>query len=275
MKISEIHYPATIGETVTLLEANPGILLLAGGTEIVGSQTARVIDLPNQVASIARIAELRKTMKTEQFIELGACTTLTGLLTLSKGILPDPLPSLIHSIANQGVRNMATLGGNLCSKRGFMDLWPLLACMDAQVELRSAGWSRWASVSHLCDLEGEPYLPPATLLTRIRIPIYSYNFIFLRKFGSSPLASPARACFVCLANLSGDKIEDFRLAISGMKAFRLRDLEMTVSGRRRSGSKKEMGSFVADYEDAFGSPTWFDGRVFSALVEESFERLYS
>ncbi|MCX7026865.1 MAG: FAD binding domain-containing protein [Spirochaetes bacterium] len=275
MRISEIHYPSTIQETVTLLSANPAILLLAGGTEIVGTQTARVIDLADQVACISRISELRKTMRTEQFIELGACTTLTGLLSLSKGILPEPLPSLIHSIANPAVRNSATLGGNLCVKRGFMDLWPLLSCMEAQVELRAESGTRWASVSHLCGADGRPYLPEASLIARIRIPIYSYNFVFLRKLGSSSLPSPDRACFVCLANLSGDKIVDFRLALSGVKAFRLKDLEMTVSGRRRNTGKKEMGAFVAEYEQAFGSPDWFDSRVFSALVEESFERLYS
>jgi xanthine dehydrogenase FAD-binding subunit len=275
VRISEIHYPSSIQETMSLLSANPGILLLAGGTEIVGTQVARVIEFPGQVASISKIPELRKTMRTEQFIELGACTTLTGLLTLSKGILPDPLPALIRSIANRGVRNIATIGGNLCTKRSFMDLWPLLACMDAQVELRSEGKARWASASHLCGSDGKPYLPEASLLSRIRIPIYSYNFIFLRKFGSSPLPSPGRACFVCLANLSGDKIEDFRLAISGSQAFRLKDLEMTINGRRRNGGKKEMENFVAGYEQAFGNPDWFDGRVFSALVEECFEGLYS
>ena len=275
MRISEIHYPSSIQETVVLLSANPGILLLAGGTQIVGSQTSRVIELPSQVASISRIPELRKTMKTEQFIELGACTTLTGLLTLSKGILPDPLPALIRSIANQGVRNLATIGGNLCSKRGFMDLWPLLSCLETQLELRSAGSARWASVSHLCGSDNRPFLPEATLLARIRIPIYNYNFIFLKKYGSYPMPFPGRGCFVCLANLSGDKIEDFRLAISGARAFRLKDLEMTVSGRRRSGGKKEMAGFVSQYREAFGNPDWFDGRVFSALVEESFERIYS
>ena len=50
---------------------------------------------------------------------------------------------------------------------------------------------------------------------------------------------------------------------------------MTVSGRRRSGGKKEMAGFVSQYREAFGNPDWFDGRVFSALVEESFERIYS
>jgi CO/xanthine dehydrogenase FAD-binding subunit len=173
------------------------------------------------------------------------------------------------------VRNLATIGGNLCSKRGFMDLWPLLSCLDAQVELRSVGGSRWASVSHLCGSDGSPFLPEATLLARVRIPVYTYNFIFLRKFGSSPLSFPGRGCFVCLANLQGDKIEDFRLAVSGSRAFRLKDLEMTVSGRRRSGGKREMAGFISDYEEAFGLPDWFDGRIFSTLVEESFERLYS
>lgn len=272
VRVSEIHYPQTVQELTSLLEANPEILLLAGGTEIVGLQSARVISFPDEVASIARLPELRKTIRTERFVETGACTTLTGLLSLSPGSLPIPVPEVIGSIGNLGVRNLATIGGNLCSKRGFMDLWPLLACMDAQVELRSGALARWASLSHLCGPDGLPYLPRATLLSRVRIPLYAYNFVFVRRFGATPLSAD-RACFVCLANVSGEKVEDFRLALAGQKAFRLKDLELQVSGKRLGRGMKDLEGFVADYVEAFGDPEWFSADVFAALVEESFERL--
>lgn len=275
MRISEAYYPATAAETVDLLRANPDILILAGGTEIVGLQTSRVIEFPAQVVSIAKVQEFRKTIRTEQFLELGSCTTLTGLLGLSPGTLPHPIPEVIRSIANHAIRNIATIGGNLCSRNRFMDLWPLLACMDAQVELRSLSGARWASVSHLCGEDGAPFFPRATLLTRIRIPLYSYNFIVYRKLGSTLYPGPGTATFVCLANVEHGKIADFRLAFSGTKAFRLKDREMAISGRKTSSSSREIKNLIDEYGRSFSSQEWFDSRLFISLLEEAFERLFA
>ncbi len=275
MRISEAYNPSTAAEIVELLRENPEIQLLAGGTGIVGSQASRVIEFPAQVASIARVQELRKTVRTEQFLELGSCTTLTGLLTLTPGTLPQPLPSVIGSLANHAIRNVATIGGNLCSRHRFMDLWPFLACMDAQIELKSPAGTRWASVSHLCGEDGNPSFPKATLLARIRIPLYTYNFSFYKKLGPASIPGPETAVFVCMANIERGKIEDFRLAFAGTKAFRLKDREMSIAGRKTSATAKEIAAIVESYALAFSSTEWFDRRLFLSLLEEAFGRLFS
>ena len=275
MRISEAYYPSTSAETLELLSENPDSQLMAGGTEIVGSQTSRVIEFPAQVISIAKVKELKKTVRTEQFLELGSCTTLTGLLSLSAGTLPQPLPDVIRSIGNHAIRNLATIGGNLCSRNRFMDLWPLLACMDAQVELRSSSGVRWASVSHLCGEDGTPFFPKATLLARVRIPLYSYNFIFYKKLGSALYPGPQTASFVCIANIDRGKIADFRLAFSGIKAFRLKDREMAITGKKTTSNPREIQAVIDDYMESFSSQDWFDSHLFLSLLEEAFERLFA
>jgi len=275
VRISEPYYPTSTAEILTLIRANPEIQILAGGTEIVGSQTTRALEFPAQVASIAKVQELRKTIRTEQFIELGCCTTLTGLLSLTPGTLPDPLPEIIDSIANHAIRNVATIGGNLCCRSRFMDLWPYLACMDAQVELKTPSGTRWASVSHLCGEDGKPSFPRIALLSRVRIPLYSYNFIFHRKLGLGQFPGRETASFVCIANIERGKIEDFRLAFAGVQAFRLKDREMSIAGKKTSSASKEVQAIINDYMSAFESQDWFDRRLFLSLLEEAFERLFS
>jgi CO/xanthine dehydrogenase FAD-binding subunit len=274
VRISEVYYPASVAEILDLLRANPEIQILAGGTEIAGSQTSRFLEFPGQVASIAKVQELRKTTRTEQFLELGCCTTLTGLSTLTSGMLPQPLPTVVGSIANRAVRNLATIGGNLCSRTRFMDLWPFLACMDAQVELRSPSGMRWASVSHLCGEDGSLQFPKATILSRVRIPLYSYNFIFFRKLSHSLFPDSDTATFVCLANIESDKIEDFKLAFAGDRAFRLKDREMAIAGKKTGSAPKEVRAVMEDYMDGFSSQDWFDPRLFRSLLEEAFGRLF-
>jgi len=275
VRISEVYFPETIAETLELLHANPELQLMAGGTEIVGTQPTRSIALERQVASIVKIKELRKTVRTEQFLELGSCTTLTGLRSLASGTLPEPLYEVIGGIANHGIRNTATIGGNLCCKTRFMDLWPVLACLDAQIELRSMAGTRWAGVSHLCGDDGTPRFPPATLMSRIRIPLFTYNFIFVRSMGGNALPGPDTATFACMANLGRDKIEDFRLVFSGTKAFRLKEHEMSIDGKRHGLKGRELQSMVDFYTEAFASQDWYDQRLFASLAQEAFERLCS
>jgi CO/xanthine dehydrogenase FAD-binding subunit len=274
VKLSEVFFPQAVAEILELLRKNPDILLIAGGSAIVGSQTSRTIDLPEQVASIAKVQELRKTVRTEQFLEMGACTTFTGILSLAPASLPDPLGPVIRAIGNRGLRNIATIGGNLCCASRFLDLWPFLSCMEAQIEFRSPSGTRWASVSHLCGEDSRPLIPKASLLSRIRIPLYSYDFVYYRKLGASLYPSSDSAMFVCMANISRDKVEDFRLVFSGEKAFRLKDKEMSISGRKTSTPRREIRGFVADYRKAFEEMELFDSRPFTALLEDVFARLF-
>ncbi|MDX9827546.1 MAG: FAD binding domain-containing protein [Spirochaetia bacterium] len=274
MKLSEVFFPHDVDEILELLRKNPEILLMAGGTTIVGSQPSRTIQLPEQVASIAKVQELRKTIRTEQFLEMGACTTFTGILSLAPASLPEPLAEAIRNIGNRGLRNIATIGGNLCCRSRFLDLWPFLSCMEAQVEFRSPSGTRWASVGHLCGEDSRPLIPNASILSRIRIPLYSYDFIYYRKLGNSLYPSSDSAMFVCMANISRDKVEDFRLVFSGDKAFRLKDKEMSISGKKTSTPRREIRGFVAEYKKAFEDMELYDSRPFTALLEDVFGRLF-
>jgi CO/xanthine dehydrogenase FAD-binding subunit len=256
------------------MSRSPDIQIFAGGTEIAGIQTTRSLLLNADVASIARIRELRKTSRTEQYLEVGACTTLTGLLGLSLGILPESLASVIHGVANHAVRNIATVGGNLCSRLRFMDLWPILTCLDCQAEIRSAEGSRWVSLWHFADSEGNPAFPKASLLTRLRIPFRSYNFAFVRKLGAPGYPTAENALFVCLANVSRSKVDDFRLAFAGSRAFRSRELELTVSGRKSALSPREIQTLADAFKESYGHREFFEPRFFASLLEEALEGLF-
>lgn len=273
MKLSEIHYPATIAELLKLLSETPDLMLLAGGTAIAGAQTSRVFDLPGRVASIARMPELRKTIRSEQYLEVGSCTTLTGLLGLAPGLLPAPLPEVIAGIASHAIRNFATIGGNLCVKQRFMDLWPYLACIDAQIELHSATGSRWASASHLADDHGKPALPQGALLSRIRIPFHTYDFIYKITIGRKGYPSARTAQYVLMANRANGKIDSLRLIYAGERAFRSRDLEQLFAGRKLSSNTREISSFKESYLAEFNRSEVGDPTLFKSLLDESFARL--
>jgi hypothetical protein len=77
-----------------------------------------------------------------------------------------------------------------------------------------------------------------------------------------------------MANIARDKVEDFRLVFSGDKAFRLKDKEMSISGKKTSTPRREIRGFVAEYKKAFEEMGLFDPRPFTALLEDVFGRLF-
>ncbi|HUX36948.1 MAG TPA: FAD binding domain-containing protein [Rectinemataceae bacterium] len=232
MVASEIHYPATIAELIDLHRENPSLLLYAGGTEILRERGGRFVDLPPVIALLDGIAELRTIHRTEGFVDLGAGLKISELLAIRKGTLPDPFVRSLRGIATPAIRNLATLGGNLATRRRFMDTWSILACLDATVELRDSAGPRWVNVNRLADEEGKPALPVGTLLTKVRLPLEAWTHSIARKVGNPAWPSDESATFSAIARIEKNIVISLRMAWAGTTAFRFPELEGRVVGLR-------------------------------------------
>jgi len=107
--------PTTVDEVLHELAAHPGeCLLVAGGTDAVPNLKHRLHE-PGRVVSLARVAELRGVRRTGDALELGALTTLAALVR-EPLLRPDHAAVALAAslVASPQVRNMGTLGGNLC-----------------------------------------------------------------------------------------------------------------------------------------------------------------
>ncbi|MCC7264678.1 MAG: xanthine dehydrogenase family protein subunit M [Candidatus Latescibacteria bacterium] len=104
----------------TRLEDLPALLgkrwgpsaVLAGGTDLLDQLKERLIQ-PERVVNIKRIEALRGIQDTGKGLDIGALTTIAQLEKL------DQYPVLAQaasSIATPQLRNMGTLGGNLCQR---------------------------------------------------------------------------------------------------------------------------------------------------------------
>lgn len=89
--------------------------IMAGGTDLLCNMKFGVIK-PRQVISIRSLPELNQvTEDAEGNLQIGACATLTGLVQhpLVAGRHPA-LHAAIKSVGSMHIRNMASIGGNLC-----------------------------------------------------------------------------------------------------------------------------------------------------------------
>lgn len=108
--------PRSLAEGLAVLrDAPPGVRLLGGGTDVVFNMRCRLMT-PDTVLSLKDIPELQGVdVLPDGSLRLGAASRLTDLV--ADPVLRERYPALVkafRAVASRHVRNLATLGGNLC-----------------------------------------------------------------------------------------------------------------------------------------------------------------
>jgi xanthine dehydrogenase YagS FAD-binding subunit len=117
MRAFEYASPETKEQAVALLEANWGQTeILAGGTDLLALMKEEVVH-PRRLVNIKGIGELRGVTYNAQGLRIGALTTL-GELADNANVLKNypALEDALTEAASPQIRNLATVGGNLCQR---------------------------------------------------------------------------------------------------------------------------------------------------------------
>ena len=107
--------PTSVDDVLRELAEHPGeCLLVAGGTDAVPNLKHRLHE-PRRVVSLAGVGELKGVTEDATGLHVGALVTLTALTRLPQ--LQRDFAATAHAaslVASPQIRNMGTLGGNLC-----------------------------------------------------------------------------------------------------------------------------------------------------------------
>jgi 4-hydroxybenzoyl-CoA reductase subunit beta len=103
----EHRAPKSVQEAARILAGEgPNAMLIAGGTDLLPNMKRRQM-APRILVSLKKIDQLKRNGSA-----LGAGTTLTEII--DKKELPSGLRQAAHQVATVHLRNMGTIGGNLC-----------------------------------------------------------------------------------------------------------------------------------------------------------------
>ena len=273
MVASEIHYPATVADLLQLQRDNPSLLIYAGGTEILRERGGRFVDLPPVIALLDGISDLRTVNRTEGFVDLGAGLRMSEILAIRKRTLPEAFVRTLRGIATPAIRNLATIGGNLATRRRFMDTWSILACLDATMELRDAAGPRWVNVNRLADEAGKPAFPVGALLTKIRIPLEHWTHGVTKKTGNPAWPSAESATFSVIARIDKSVVDSIRMAWAGMTAFRFPELEGRIVGLGLPLDPPDRARIVEAFAEAAAELDPESAPRFALLVDAALELL--
>jgi 4-hydroxybenzoyl-CoA reductase subunit beta len=212
----QLARPRTLPEAIAFLRDRASTRILAGGTDLLPSMRQKLFE-PEHVLDIRRVPELKGIRETQQGIEIGALTTLAEIehsptLTQNYPVLTEAA----KTVASPVLRNMGTIGGNICldtrclwynqslawrkscgfciKKDGDLchvapggtkcwaafsaDTPPALLCLDAEIEIVSAAGVRRIPLVDFYTGDGANHrrLQPNELLTRIFLPCASAGY---------------------------------------------------------------------------------------------------
>lgn len=245
MRIDDVAGPASLQEAMAYLKRRPDAVPWAGGTLIAADAAELGRNGAVAALDLHRIPELRHLFPSDRYLEVGACVSLNQLAALPDRRVAAPLKAAAAAVGSCAIRNMATLGGNLAAKARPMSTLPALSCVDAVLELRSPAGGRWLSVHGLVGPDGRVALPQATLVTRIRVGLQSWDSVEFRLCGGGPYPHPDAAAFCACARASTGTLGELRVAYAARALVRSREAETELVGRRLPLPRRDIDAFGA------------------------------
>lgn len=245
-----VYYPETTSELVQLYRRKPSASICAGGTFLFSDTATSTI---GDIISLQNIDELSRVSRTERYVELGAATSLAQIVDIGSTHIPAALIQAIESVGPTWVRNIATIGGNVCTPAPILTLVPVLQLLDAKVELRRHGHGRWIPIGRFHPVEGGTALRESEVLTRIRLPIATWNVQVFRKFGRETDPRPQSLTFCAVARTGKGVLEDFRFIFGTGRSLPVRnkELEAEIVGRKLPLSDREFEVLFDGMDDLF------------------------
>lgn len=166
------HTVKSIDEALHKLDQySPEIKVLAGGTDLVPAMKQKDIS-PRHLLNLLDISELCHVTEDKSVLRIGALVRHSELashplITNNCSILSEA----VGLIGSWQIRNIATIGGNLCNASPAADSAPPLLALDASVTITESGEEKEIPVLSFFTGPGSTVVRPNQLLKEIVIPI--------------------------------------------------------------------------------------------------------
>lgn len=172
MKRFEYLEPKMVEEALKMLsDCDHRGAVLAGGTDLLIAMKRREVN-PQYVVNIKSIPDLDYIQyHQEAGLRIGAITNHSAVA--DSPVIRDKfdlLATACNKIGTPQVRNMGTIGGNICKAGPSQDTLPALLVLDARVKLVSLSGKRIVPIDEFFVGPFKTVLQGAELLTEIQIP---------------------------------------------------------------------------------------------------------
>lgn len=174
--MTSYYRPGSASEAVTILAGNPEATVIAGGTDLVIDRRLGRADPQAPLVDVTGIDELRGVRWDSDELHIGAAAAISAIESDPAVIVrASALAEAARVLGSVQIRNMATLGGNLCNASPAAEMAPPLIAHDAVAAVQGSNGERRQAVATLATGPGTTILATGEILTgvRLRVPAHS------------------------------------------------------------------------------------------------------
>jgi len=230
------YYDAeTVAEATALLAEKPHLELIAGGTDVLIKIHGKSED--TELLSLRKIKSLEIIRKAEDgTIVIGALATFARVF--NDPLIREMIPVLTEAAISMGgpqIRNIATIGGNVCSGATSGDSASTLFALNAQLKLVDYQGERLVPIEEFYLGPGKVALKPGEILTEIRISPEDYQGFGGQyiKFAMREAMDIATLGVSVICKLQGKTFDEVRigLGVAGPTPLRCLEAEGYAQGK--------------------------------------------
>jgi xanthine dehydrogenase FAD-binding subunit len=226
----------SVADAIRLLKKTPGARLIAGGTDV-------LIDLRDgkknfrHLVDVHDLSELRRIHRLENGdLVIGSGVTFTDLAESPPILACVPmLAESVATVAGPQLRNMATIGGNLCNGMTSADGAPPLFTYNAVLNVEGAAGKRDVPIKDFYLGPGKVALGSDEVLTAITISPDNYANLHgvYHKYAMREAMDIATIGCAALIKLDGNSVADLRIAygVAGPVPLRCKKAEAFSKGK--------------------------------------------
>jgi len=226
----------TLSEATVLLALNPKLTIIAGGTDV-------LIKLHGGQLKEAELLSLRKIKALEGIRKSEDGSIVIGPMATFSQIFNDPMiqatiPILAEAAISMGgpqIRNIATIGGNICNGVTSADSASSLFVLNARLRLQSELGERVVPIHEFYLGPGKVALKPGEILTEIMISPEDYQGFggHYIKFAMRKAMDIATLAVAVVCKLQEGTFDEVRigLGVAGPTPLRCFDAEAYAKGK--------------------------------------------
>jgi len=204
--------------------------LLMGGTDLLPAMDGGG-PVPELLIDLKGIEELGGLEESPEAVEIGAGVTYTDLIRST--LIRKKFPGIWESsrlVASTGIRNVATLAGNICNAVPSAESAAPLLVRDALVRIASSGGNRTVPVTEFFTGPRKTVVTDREIVTAVSVPFvkgeFGESYVKLGRYRGEDIAQAAVAVLV-------DSSLTYRIAYAavGPVPLRIPEAESLLQGR--------------------------------------------
>lgn len=224
------YHPISLSDALDFLESYKAIIF-AGGTDLMVKHrrwSGLTPDMNKPVLFISHLHAMHGIQLSNDVLTIRAATPLADIL--KSPLVPDFIKVVLSQLASVSIRNLATLGGNICNASPAGDSIPMLVALDAELELMTLMEKRTIPIVDFILGPGKTVLKQNELLTAIHIPVtptfesgHQFNHFFYKRVGGRKSNAISKISFFGIAHKDPLKFNEVRMAYGAAASTVIRD----------------------------------------------------